>query len=253
MIRGLYTATTGMMVQRSKMDVLTNNIVNAETVGYKTDNLMTSAFDAEMLKRVNDPNLSVVGTNVGKYSFGTHVDEMVTDFSQGAIEDTGRNTDLALVGDGFFAVETPEGESYTRAGNFTVDDQGYLVTSNGNYVLGNNGRIYAGGDDFTVSDTGMVAGGHAVADQLRLVTFQDTGNLRKQGNNLYTTYGNEQPVAAEHCSVRQGAQESSNVGVADSMVDMLTVYRKYEACQKAVTMNDETLGLAVNKLGRLGG
>ena len=72
MIRGLYTATTGMMVQRSKMDVLTNNIVNAETVGYKTDNLMTSAFDAEMLKRVNDPNLSVVGTNVGKYSFGTH-------------------------------------------------------------------------------------------------------------------------------------------------------------------------------------
>jgi flagellar basal-body rod protein FlgG len=253
MIRGLYTATTGMMVQRSKMDVLTNNIVNAETTGYKSDDLMTSTFDAEMLKRISDPDVSIVGTNAGKYSFGTHVDEKVTDFTQGDFEDTGRNTDLALSGEGFFVIETPEGERYTRSGNFTVDEQGNLVTSDGNYVLGSNGRIHVGDDKFSVSADGVVTGDQAVSDQLRLVTFADTGNLRKQGNNLYYSYNGEQPAAATDCTVRQGAQEASNVSVADSMVDMLTVYRKYEACQKAVTMNDETLGLAVNKLGRLGG
>lgn len=251
MIRGLYTAVTGMTVQRSKMDVLTNNIVNAETTGYKSDDLTTSAFDAEILKRIHDPDISVLGTAVGKYSFGTHVDEKVTDFSQGALEDTGKDTDLALAGDGFFAVETPSGERYTRAGNFSVDGQGYLVTSDGNYVLGNKGRIYVGGDEFSVSASGAVSGDHAVPDQLRLVTFADTGSLRKQGDSLYAVYGGEQPTAAA-CQVRQGSLEASNVSVADSMVDMLTVYRKYEACQKAVTMNDETLGLA-NKLGRLGG
>jgi len=253
MIRGLYTAATGMMVQRSKMDVLTNNMVNAETAGYKNDTLVSSAFDSVMLQRIDDPNISVVGTDAGKYSFGTHVDELVTDFSQGPIEDTGRSTDLALAGDGFFAVETPDGERYTRAGNFTVNAQGYLVTEDGNFVLGKNGRIYVGSSDFSVSSDGTVTGSKAVTDQLRLVSFTDNGNLRKQGDNLYYAYGGEQPAETDGCQVRQGAQESSNVEAADSMVDMLTIYRKYEACQKAVTMNDETLGLAVNKLGRLGG
>lgn len=253
MIRGLYTAATGMMVQRSKMDVLTNDIVNAETAGFKNDSLISSAFDSVMLERIDDPNVSVVGTNAGKYSFGTHVDEMVTDFSQGDVEDTGRSTDLALEGDGFFSVETASGERYTRAGNFSVNEQGYLVTADGDYVQGKDGRIYVGSSDFSVTSDGTVTGSRAVTDQLKLVTFADTGNLRKQGDSLYYAYNGEQPTEATGCSVRQGAQESSNVEAAGSMVDMLTIYRKYEACQKAVTMNDETLSLAVNKLGRLGG
>ena len=253
MIRGLYTAATGMMVQRKKMDVLTNNIVNAETTGFKKDDVESSAFDSVMLERINDPDISIVGTDAGQYSFGTHVEETVTNFTQGNIEDTGRSTDLALSGDGFFAIETPNGERYTRAGNFTVNAQGYLVTADGNYVLGKSGRIYVGNSDFSVASDGTVTGNLAVTDQLRLVTFADTGNLRKQGDNLYYSYNGEQPRQTTSCSVHQGAQESSNVEAADSVVDMMTVYRKYEACQKAVTMNDETLGLAVNKLGRLGG
>lgn len=254
MVRGLYTAATGMMVERGKMDVLTNNIVNADTTGYKSDELITSSFKSEILKRINDPNVSIVGTPVGKYSFGSHVDELVTNFEQGTIEDTDRNTDLALCGDGFFVIETPEGERYTRSGNFDVDAQGYLVTADGNYVLGKNGRIHVGNDQFSVAEDGTVTGGQATSDQLRLVSFADTKELRKQGNNLYYIYGRgANPVAATACKVRQGAQEVSNVGAADSMVDMLTLYRKYEACQKAVRTNDESLELAVTKLGRLGG
>lgn len=251
MIRGLYTAATGMAVQREKMDIVTNNIVNAETTGFKADDLMTQTFDAVMLQRINDPNVSVLGSAAGEYSFGTHVSEKITDFAPGNFESTGRSTDLAIDGDGFFVIETPEGERYTKAGNFAVNAQGYLVTGDGDYVLGENGRILVGSSDFAVGYDGGVSGPGATPDRLRIVRPEDPASLRKQGSSLYYTYGGA-AVAEDGASlVRQGIQESSNVNVADELVDMIMLYREYEASQKAVTMNDETLGLAVNKLGRL--
>lgn len=242
-----------MTVQRDKMEVLTNNIVNAETTGYKRDSLVTSSFTEVMLQRINDPNVSILGSSdVGPYSFGTHVDEMVTDFGAGSLEPTDKSTDLALVGEGFFTIETENGDRYTRSGNFTVDRDGYLVTEDGNYVLGQNGRMYVGFSDFTVSGDGTVTRASGRTEKLRLVTFDDTGVLRKQGNNLYYAYGGETPAEAQGVTVRQGFQESSNVDISQEMVDMITLYRKYEASQKIVTITDDSLGLAVN-LGKLGG
>lgn len=253
MVRGLYTAATGMMVQRNKMDVLTNNVVNAETAGFKKDTLLTSTFDEVMIKRINDPSVNVFGgSNVGTYSSGTHVDELVTDFSEGSLERTDRSTDLAIVGDGFFTVETPAGERYTRSGNFAVNSEGYLVTQDGYYVLGDNGRIYTGSDQFSVTEDGSITGSLAGGDTLKIVTFEDQGMLRKEGNNLYYIYGNSLPGSATDAVIRQGMQETSNVDLADEMVDMITVYRKYEASQKIVSMTDDTLGMAVN-LGKVGG
>lgn len=252
MIRGLYTATTGMMVERNKMDVLTNNIVNAETTGYKSDNVATSAFDKVMLERINDPNVSIVGTNAGPYSWGTHVDEKVTDFTEGTLEETGRSTDLAISGGGFFTVETDAGDRYTRNGNFVVNSEGYLTTEDGNYVLGQSGRVWVGDDGFNVAEDGTVTASDGTTNKLSLAEFDDTAALRKQGGNLYYIYGGAAAREATGSKVRQGMQESSNVSAADSMVDMMTVYRKYEACQRVVSMNDETLGLAVNKIGSLG-
>jgi flagellar basal-body rod protein FlgF len=253
MVRGLYTAATGMTVQRNRMDILTNNIVNAETTGFKADTLITSTFDEVMLERINDPGIDIYGDNdVGGYSYGTHVDELVTNLTGGNLEETGKSTDLAIVGEGFFAVETAAGERYTRSGNFSVSNDGYLVTQDGNYVLGENGRIYVGSGDFTVSPEGVVSGEAAETDVLRIVAFTDPGALRKEGNNLFTTYGDAVAIPANGVAIRQGAQESSNVVISDEMVDMISVYRKYEANQKVVNMTDATIGLAVN-LGKLGG
>lgn len=253
MVRGLYTAATGMTVQRNRMDVLTNNLANVETTGFKADSLVTSAFDEVMLTRIHDPNMRAYGgSDVGAYSFGTHIDELRTDFTQGSLEETGRTTDLAIQGDGFFAVETAAGERYTRAGNFAVSAEGYLVTPSGNYVLGESGRLYVGSSDFSVAPDGTVTGSAAGEDRLRLVTFDDPGVLRKEGDNLYYAYGGAAAVPAAQASVRQGAQESSNVQAADGMVDLITVYRKYEASQKIVSMTDDTIGIAVN-LGKVGG
>jgi len=253
MVRGLYTAATGMMVQRNKMDVLTNNIVNAETTGFKEDTLVSSSFSGKMLELLNDPNATLVGSDVGEYNFGTHIQQLFTDFSDGSYEQTGNNTDLAIEGDGFFVVETQDGERLTRSGNFTVDGNGDLVTSDGNYVLGENGHVNVGNSDFSVSSDGTVTANGSTVDTLRLETVDDTSTLRKQGDNLYYIYGDGTTQDATGASVLQGYQESSNVNISDSMVDLLTLYRKYEASQKMVTMTDETVGLAVNKLGSLGG
>lgn len=253
MVKGLYTAATGMMVQRNKMDVVTNNIVNAETSGYKRDTLVTSTFTDVILNRINDPSVSVIGgTPIGGYNYGTRVDEQFTDYTQGSLENTERSTDLAISGDGLFVVDSDVGERYTRSGNFAVDGEGYLVTESGNYVLGKNGRIQVGTTDFAVDGNGTISVDEKEIDTLRLVTFDDLSVLRKQGDNLYYAYGNAQPVDATNATVKQGMQENSNVDIASEMVDMITLYRKYEANQKVVSMTDQSLGLAVN-LGKLGG
>ena len=249
MLRGLYTAATGLTVQRAKMDVITNNIVNADTTGYKQDDLISSSFEQAMIERIGDPNVVNASEEVGPYSFGTHIDEIVTDFSVGNFEDTGLQTDLAISGNGFFVVETPDGERYTRSGDFTVNAEGYLVTGDGYYALGNNGPINVGSGDFFVDESGNVTARGELADKMQIVAFEDTSVLRKQGDNLYYSYGGGTPEAAGDASVMQGYLESSNVDIATEMVDMITVYRAYEASQKILTMTDETLGLAVNNIG----
>jgi flagellar basal-body rod protein FlgF len=254
MVRGLYTAATGMTVQRNRMDVLTNNLVNSETPGYKADSLITSTFTEVMLQRINDPSISIVGAKtVGGYSFGTHVDELITSFMGGTLEQTDKYTDLALVGNGFFAVEIEGGQiRYTRSGNFAVDAQGYLVTQDGAYVMGQNGRIFVSSEKFTVTDTGEIIGETAMPDFLEIVEFPDPGVLRKTGDNLYTVYGDAAPVPSAGTVVRQGMLEGSNVDISEEMVNMISVYRKYEASQKIANMTDKTLEMAAN-LGRIGG
>lgn len=250
MLRGLYTAAAGMAVQRSRMDVLTNNVVNASTTGYKKDGLLSSTFSEVLIERRNDPYILRRSKEVGPYSFGTHIDEIYTDFSEGSIETTGSTTDLAIAGEGFFTVETPEGERYTRNGRFHFNSEGYLVTDDGHYVLGENGRIRAFGGSLSVDGMGYVTSGSEPLGRLRIVQFDDAGELRKQGNSLYYAFNAAAPAAAGSFRIMQGCLEGSNVNLAAEMTDMITVYRAYEANQRILSMTDETLGMAVN-LGSL--
>lgn len=249
MVRGLYTAGTGMAVQRNKMDVLTNNVVNSETTGFKKDYVISTSFEEVMLERINDPNVLYQSREVGPYNFGTHVDFLMTDFQIGAFEVTNKSTDLALATDGFFVVETEAGERYTRSGSFAVDVDGFLVNGDGHYVLGQNGRIAVGSDEFTVAADGTVTAGD-MQERLRIAAFEDNAVLRKQGDNLYYLYEGE-AAEAEGVVVKQGYLEASNVSVADEMVDMISIYRVYEANQRILSMIDDTLGMATTQLGSL--
>ena len=249
MQRGLYISGTGMMVQRRLMETVTNNITNVETTGYKKNYLVTHSFDDVLLERINDLPVVGVGRYAGPLTFGTLVDQIYQDFSQGNLEASNLNTDLALVGDAFFVIDTPGGERYTRSGAFALTVDGYLCDANGNYLLGERGRLRVGTDQFAVSGDGTVAVDGEYLDTLRLVRFEDNTSLRSEGGNLFSSTAG--PVAAVNFEVKQGFVENSNVQTAREMVDMLTVYRAYETNQKILTMIDETLGMAVKEIGGL--
>jgi flagellar basal-body rod protein FlgG len=269
-------AGTGMLLNRRMMEVITNNITNADTSGYKKDFLVSHVFDDVLIRRKNDtiavggtrpeptdvfpqgdifynaPTYFALNRRVGPMDWGTQVDQKYTDYTQGSFEETGRTTDIAIAGDAFYVMETAGGERYTRAGAFIVSREGYIVDGDGNYLLGENGRILTGSDDFTVNMLGDVYANGEYIDTLRRVSFEDNNVLRKQGDNLYYTAEGEEPLdEAYRHEITQGFLENSNVDIGREMVDMITVYRTYETNQKILTMTDETVGKAVNEIGRL--
>ena len=249
MVRGLYIAGTGMMLQRRQMEIVTNNVANADTIGYKKDYLLSHSFDSVLVRRINDAG-SRPYAPVGPLHLGTQVDQKHINFDNGSIEVTERPTDLALIGDAFFVVETADGERYTRNGAFYIDSHGYLVDGSGNFLLGQNGEIYVGGLNFSVSEQGVVWVDNQPVDTIRVVSFEDNQQLRKQGSSLF--YSTAEPLGeANPYIVRQGALEASNVDIGREMVDMITLYRTYEANQRMVTLIDESVGKAVNEIGRL--
>jgi flagellar basal-body rod protein FlgG len=294
MLRGLYNAGTAMLAQNRRMEVISNNIVNAETSGYKGDTLVTRSFREMMISRLNDPSIYQY-SYVGPHSTGIHIDTIKTHFQQGPLLETQNPTDFALEGDAFFVVEytpqiliRPEPEDledpdyepeyedgelelrFTRAGNFNIDAEGYLVTPNGYYVRGmEEGRIYVGTSDFRVDVNGVIyvmnaEGVEEEIEQLRIVRLEDNSVLRKAGETLYTVAPqfdeDGTPIDPEefyddledaNVRVVQGYLEGSNVDLARETVRMMETYRAYEINQRIIQMIDETLGKAVNEIAKV--
>lgn len=279
MLRGLYTAGTAMIAQNRRMDVITNNLVNVETTGYKQDVLVTQSFKDMMISRINDPSVYQY-SYVGPHNTGIHIDTSYTVFDQGSLIETQHPTDIALDNEGFFVVEytprtrveataeekadpdyEPEFEfgdpvnRYTRAGNFNVNSEGFLVTPSGYYVQGESGNIEVGTTDFTVDTEGNIYVDGEFIDKLLVVKFTDNGVLRKEGGTLFSVLDDEdgQPIEPEEtaATVKQGFLEAANVDVASETVRMMECYRAYELNQRVVKMYDESLGKSVNDIARI--
>lgn len=248
MNRGLYVAGTSMITNRQRMDVIANNIANSTTTGFKQDTMVSQSFDDMLISATNEMNVVNSTREVGPFNTGIHVDAVYTDFKTGAITQTDSYTDMAIEGNGFFVVETPEGERYTRDGSFGIDAEGYLVTQEGYRVLGTEGQIYVGDGELAVNTAGEVQVNGERTNRIRIDNVADLNTLRKAGNNLYTGAGN---TINDGYAIRQNALESSNVDVISGIVDMMKVYRNYESSQQVVQIIDSTLNKAVNELGRI--
>ena len=247
MIRSMYISATGMFTQRQRMDVITNNIANVDTTGYKADQAITRSFEDMLISRINDQGRM---TQVGPLNTGAYMDGIATNFTSGNVESTGISTNMCIQGSGFFPVQTPDGVRYTRAGAFTMDVQGNLVTPEGFPLLGEgNAPIRLEPGAFSVSATGDITQKDAIAGRVNIVDFADTTPLRKVGDNLFDANG-AQTRAAEGFTVLQGAVETSNVNEASEASDMITVSRLYEANQRMLRASDEMLGRAVNDIAR---
>ncbi len=259
MNRGLYTASVGMITQMNKMDVVSNNIANVDTAGYKKDQVITRSFDEEMYMRVNEENsLNIVpnGKNVGTLNLGNNVDVIRTKFTTGSLQSTANPTDLAIDGDGFFSVNyiDPSGnvtEKYTRNGSFSLGPNGELLTAGGYGVLDetSNPIVIPSGTIPTVQEDGTVyANGEYVA-KIKVTTFEDNSYLQKFGENFYDAVNGA--VTTEFSgSIRQGYTEMSNVNSVEEMVEMINLSRAYEASSKVIQTYDTIMQKEANEIGR---
>jgi flagellar basal-body rod protein FlgF len=225
MERGLYIAATGMVAEQVRQDQIANDLANSSTPGYKGDKSTQRSFGDLLLSN------TVSGQVVGPLGMGAQIDRIYTDTTAAPVRDTGEPTDLAIVGDGWFGIQTPQGTRYTRNGQFQVSPQGTLVDSLGNQVMGRNGAPLRVQRDGTVN--------------ARQVGVFNVTAPRKVGDSYVTGAAGGQAAG----TVRVGALEASNVAPSRAMVDMIASYRAYEAGQRVLRTIDSTLQKASNMVG----
>ncbi|GGB52156.1 flagellar hook-basal body complex protein FlhO [Lentibacillus populi] len=267
MLRGFYTAASGMIAQQRRQEALSNNIANANTPGYKADQPTLRAFPELLIQQMGAKSIPTTkGLNLptqnplGSLNTGVYVQETVPNYAQGDIRETGISTDVALIngelpdetGSLFFTVQNEAGEQrYTRNGNFTVDGQGFLVTNQGYYVLDQAGNpIQTNGMDFDVTDNGVIQIGGQTAP-LGIAYAANADELEKEGNGLFNGEAGAVPAGATF-NVKQGFLERSNVDALQAMTQMMESYRSFETNQRVLKAYDESMSKAVNEIGRLG-
>lgn len=358
MIRGLYIAGNNMVMNTKKLDVLSNNLANVNTAGYKKDLYASKSFNEVLIGKFNgsdtqaefpfdkidvekngtdykvttewgyfrvltetgishnkdaqftsDPEgfLSTfylnsdrtkdwnfgerilasdgkpiqVGTGsyeineagdvlvdgsvvanlvkethpraIGTMSAGAKSDRVIIDFTQGNLQQTGRQQDVALRGKGFFTIETEFGDLYTRNGSFHLDGQGNLKTSDGYLVKGLNGAIQLESDSYRVNELGEIIVDGELVDKFSIVNFSNAGDIHKIGGSFFKAQEDMQGEIIEfEGEVEQGYIESSNASVINEMIRMISLSRNYESGQKVVSTIDAALGLAISDVGTLG-
>lgn len=256
MIRGLYTSGWSMLATGKKMDVVSNNLANVNTNGYKKDTVIFESFPDAMVRRINDSPSNVNPSGkVGNAQFGNDVGEVFTYYNQGQLMKTDKSLDMAIDDSdaSFFTVAVPNenGEFrqyFTRDGAFTLNAGGHLVTKDGHIVMGENGPITLETENFNVLDDGSIVENGQIIDKLMLKTFTDAKTLRKTGSNLVERTEETQEQEFDGV-IRQGHLEQSNVNTINEMINMITIMRSYEANQKILQAQDGTLEKAVNEIG----
>ena len=218
-----------------KNDLVSNNLANINTTGYKRDVMFMDLLDE-------------IDTNHDNKN-------VITEFNQGTLKDTGNPLDVAISGRGFFTVEQNGNEYFTRDGHFTVNNDGTLINSEGFKVLGQGGEINVSLDgtktgDFSISKLGEIFINDEYIDTLKLVDFSDYKNLKKEGVNLFSIKNNIEPFEPEIFTVSQRNLEESNVNSVNEMVEMISLHRNFESTQRAVKTLDDALGKAANDIGR---
>jgi flagellar basal-body rod protein FlgF len=250
MIRGLYTTAAGLATAQLRLGVVSNNIANLQTPGYKQDQLPEDLGKAIDLQRyATNPQ----GQPIGSITLGPEVGVSQLDLSAGPLQATSNPLDLAIGGSGFFATQAPDGTTrYTRDGGFHQDVDGSLRARDGSAILDTNNQpitLPANSDIAVAADGSILADGNQVA-QLQMVDFAAGSQLNKVGNGMFTAPAGVAPQATNGAQVYQGYLEQSNVDMTESMVATMNLVRAYEANQKLLQMQDETLKSTVNDVGK---
>lgn len=248
MFQGFYNLASGMITQNRNLDVISNNITNSITPGFKKDTMTSSTFKEELISRSGnlDKSSPQALNNIAMLRASTGT---VTNFQQGQLEETGNPLDVALTSDGFFQIQTQNGFVYTRNGSFTIDNQGYLCLSEIGRVMGTNGPIYLGTDDIEINNSGTIyLPDGRIAGNILVINFDDKTQLDKAENGIFTTnvQGNN-----FNGTMVQGTIEQSNVNSVEEMVSMMESQRALQSAAQVLKIYDQIMNKAVNDIGQI--
>ena len=252
MVKGLYTTYTGLLNSQNRMDIVSNNLANSTTTGYKKEGCTTQSFDSVYAIKTKDLTVGHLNENIGELTLGAKIGETYTNWEQGSFQNTGSQYDFALAGDGFFSISftNKNGEEttmYSRDGSFQINSEWYLVNIDCDYLLGEGGQIQlpTSINSLTVDSTGAIYADGEYIDTLAITDFEDYNYLEKYGENLYRTVDGATQKDST-ATVNQGYLEASNINVVSEMVEMINIAREFESNQKVMNTIDEMLGKMVN-------
>ena len=253
----IYMAAVGALAYEKRLQIISNNLANSNTVGYKQDHGQFQIPEIESFPE--DPFIDIENIDISQAEIFWNNFKVYTDHSNGSLKNTGNHFDMALVGNGFFCVQTSDGIHYTRKGDFTLDGDGTLVTRNGWPVMGESGAIKVGSygnpaqhKKFSVDENGNISVSGNQIDRLRIVDFPQPYNLIKVGETLFKSPDNgTTEIPTEKVKVSQGFIELSNVDGVKMMTEMIEVLRGYESYQKIIRSVDEVNSSAINEIGIL--
>ena len=255
MVKGIETAASGMIGIMNLNDIISNNLANVNTPGFKQSVAAFKSFKDVMVNKMDSSNGYTKHTkeSLGTISSGSAIDQTVMDFKQGAVQITGNPLDIALEGKGFFTIQTPNGLAYTRNGSFVKNSNGEITTTEGYPLMGQGGPITLNNNsnDVKINSDGTVLVNNQSTGKLKIVDFNDTSTLQAIGNSLYKPTNGQAPIAATSCQVKQGALESSNSNVIECMVNSINASRTYETLSKVIDSNNKSLTQAINTVGRI--
>jgi len=264
MIKGLYAAASAMIAGMERQTIISHNIANADTAGFKTVLLgINSWIDTQVVTNTEQTQInplvpSIYSTMlpdqlryVGDLGLGVDTSPEVIDFAQGALETTGEPYDVAIEGEGFFHIQTLEGDRYTRDGRFLRDAEGNLVTVDGNKVLSQDGQpIVIGEGDVSIGLDGTIYVDNEEISKIGVFSFENPEkDLIRDPSNMFIANGT--PMDSGTGTIRQSTLEMSNVSISQMMTQMISVARNYEAAQKLVTVQDTLLGKTISTLGKV--
>jgi flagellar basal-body rod protein FlgF len=248
MIRGLYTAASGLIAASRRMEAVTSNLANTQTNGYKQERTSASSFEEQLVLELSgQANVQ----EIGPLSLTNLADAPQIDLGQGALQSTGRDLDLAVEGPGFFALQTASGQRYTRDGSFTRNAQGILTNHHGDPVLGENGPIVVPPGRANIAANGNILVDDQPVGRLKLVEFPPDQELKRVGQNQFVARADGvEPAAATGSLVHQGFVEASNVDLTGTMTTAIELQRAYEANQRMIQYQDDLTARAVSEIAR---
>ena len=248
MYKGFYNLTSAMLTQGKHLDVISNNMANVATAGFKADRFTASTFEEVMWNLVGNKNKNY--QELGNQSWITAPSQLYTDYTQGSFEMTGLPLNFAIEGNGYFAIQTDNGRMYTRDGNFTLDNEGYLTLPGEGRVLnvaGNPMQLVT--DQFEVDQLGGIytEDGYFLG---RIGVFDpgDNANLAKNGRSMFDTQGE---AAATAVTIHNGMIERSNVDMIQQLTEMMQAQRAYQSAAEVIKIYDELVQRAHSDVGRL--